>query len=63
MQNDSSLADIMIDGIKYQRSGAQKLRINNFNLDDAVPHVCRIDGAIDKYIYVSIQKGKYRMHI
>ena len=62
-QNDSSPVDIMIDGIKYQRIGVQKLRINSLDVDDAVSYVCRVDGIRDKYIHVSIQKSKYRMHV
>ena len=61
MKNGSNFTAIMLDGIKYQRIGLQKLRINSLDVDDAVPHVCRADGITDKYIHVSITKSKYRI--
>ena len=63
MKNGPSFTNIMIDGIKYQRIGRQKLRINSLDVDDAVPHVCRADGITDKHIHVSITKSKYRIMI
>ena len=63
MQNDSTLASIVIDGIKYQKAGAQKLKINNLDEGDATTYVCRADGMKDQIKRVFVSKSKYKRHV
>ena len=59
---DSVFNRVMMDGIKYQRIGLQELKINNLNIDDAVPYMCEADGGVKKIIDVYVL-SEYKTHI
>ena len=60
---DSTLdTAIVIDGVKYQKIGAQQLRINNLDAEDEAGYICRAVGLSDKTTNVHLQNSEYNTH-
>ena len=63
LRADGTFASISIDGKKYERSGAQRLKINYLASSDAVPHACRADGIEDKEIDIFLKKSRWLVYL